>query len=286
MKHKMVGIKSETGKFSIEQVGIEQERETLINMIALAPKASIIHVHAYESKNGYGEVSNYFYLKGIDYGKMKDRSLDILNEIADNPDFSITVTRGVWKNSIGKINPTNRKNKIYSVYDTNTQTYVFDNELLMQAIQKIEQSILNPQYKGADYDKHGNGIYEYDKTLHIRDCRLLHKIVLREGDYPQKASSELVALTDALKRQLPISKYRQVRLDGRFDYITIGGQIVMQDEDGNKTYVGFSEHKGFIKPRIAGLEDEVEMVKIPIKTLEQSPVKEEVVEKDILELLG
>ena len=54
----MIGVKGEDGKFSIDQVGIERERESLINMIAFAPKASIIHVHAYESKTGNGEVSN------------------------------------------------------------------------------------------------------------------------------------------------------------------------------------------------------------------------------------
>ena len=142
MQHKMVGVSG--GKtFSIEQVGIEQERETLVNMIALAPKASIIHVHAYESKNGYGEVANFFYLKGVDYSKMKERSLDTLNEIADNPDFSISVTRGVWKTQKGEINPTNRKSKTYSVFDTVTKIYNHDNELLTEAIAKVEQSILN-----------------------------------------------------------------------------------------------------------------------------------------------
>ena len=286
MQHKMVGVSG--GKtFSIEQVGIEQERETLVNMIALAPKASIIHVHAYESKNGYGEVANFFYLKGVDYSKMKERSLDTLNEIADNPDFSISVTRGVWKTQKGEINPTNRKSKTYSVFDTVTKIYNHDNELLTEAIAKVEQSILNPQYKGAEYDKQGNGIYQQeDGTLHIRDCRLLHKVVIREGDYPQTASGELVALTNAIKNMLPISKYRQVRLDGRYDYLTIGGEIIMQDEGGKKVYVGFAEHKGFIKPRITGLENELPLVKVPIETIKQVTEPEEEIDKEILDLLG
>lgn len=286
MKHKMVGV--EGGKtFPIEQVGIEQERETLINMIALAPKASIIHVHAYESKKGYGEVANFFYLKGVDYGKMKERSLDVLSEIANNPDFSISVTRGVWKNQKGEINPTNRKSKEYPIFDTVAKIYNHDNKLLTEAIAKAEQQILNPHSQGAKYDKQGNGIYQQeDGALHIRDCRLLHKVVIREGDYPQTASGELVALTNALKKILPIGKYRQVKLDGRYDYITLGGQIVMQDEGGNKVYVGFAEHKGFIKPRITGLEDELPLVKVPIETIKQITEPEEKIEKEILDLLG
>ncbi|HUX61771.1 MAG TPA: hypothetical protein VMV32_10710 [Ignavibacteriaceae bacterium] len=283
MKHKMVGV--EGGKtFSIEQVGIERERETLINMIALAPKASIIHVHAYESKNGHGEVANFFYLKGVDYGRMKERSLDTLNEIANNPDFSISVTRGVWQDSEG-INH-NRKAKDRE-FKTVTAIYNHDNELLTEAITKVEQSILNPQYKGAEYDKQGNGIYQQeDGTLHIRDCRLLHKVVIREGDYPQTASGELVALTNAIKKMLPISKYRQVRLDGRYDYLTIGGEIIMQDEGGKKVYVGFAEHKGFIKPRITGLEDELPLVKVPVETIKQVTEPEAEIDKEILDLLG
>ena len=285
MKHEMVGIK-DGSKFSIEQVGIERERQDLIDMIANAPKASIIHVHAYESKNGHGEVANFFYLKGVDYGRMKDRSYALLGEIADNPDFSISVTRGVWQDSAGTNH--NRKAK-GRTFKTVTQTYKHGDEMLQQAISKVMESILNPKARTNVYEKQGNGIYEQDEgTLHIRDCRLLHKVVIKEGDYPQKATGELVALTNALKKLLPISKYRQVRLDGRYDYITVGGQIIMQDEAGEKVFVGFAEHKGLIQPRIVGLENEVPMRKIPVETLKPSPEqeKEQEMAKEFLDLLG
>jgi hypothetical protein len=260
-----------TGQFSMDDLGNASDKETLISMISEAPKGGIIHVKAYESKGGYGEVADYFYLKGVDYGKMKERSLAKLKEIADNENFSIKVTRGVWTGKDGIKHNRKAKGRTYSVV---TETYTADNPMMNEAIREIEHSILNPYKKGAEYQKEGNGVYSMeDQSLHIRDCQLLHKIVLREGDYPKKASSENVALRNAIKRSLPISKYRQVKLDGRFDYISVGGQILMQDESGENVYVGFSEHKGLLTPRINGLTEVLESVKVPTNTLEAEPVE-------------
>jgi len=247
---KTMKVTEVTGQFSMDELGHKTNKEALINMIAEAPKGGIIHVKAYESKGGHGEVANYFYLKGVDYGKMKERSLAKLNKIAEDENFSIKVTRGVWTDSKGQNH--NRKAKDRT-FRTITETYTSNDVIVSEAVKEIENSILNPYKKGADYQKEGNGIYSMeDQSLHIRDCQLLNKIVLRKGDYPKKASSEKVALRNAIKRTLPISKYRQVRLDGRFDYISVGGQIVMQDENENDVYIGFSEHKGLLTPRING----------------------------------
>jgi len=243
-----------TGKFSIAEVGNPVERQTMIDMIADAPKGGIIHVHAYEAKGGYGEVANYFYLKGVDYGKMKLRSLEKLNDLANDETFSVKVTRGVWENADGTYTNRKAKGRTYKVI---TETFNSTDALFIEAVAEIENSIINPYNpKGASYQKEGNGIYSMEnESLHIRDCQLLHKVILKRGDYPQKATSEKVALRDAIKRNLPISKYRQVSLSGIFDYITVGGQIIMQDENENDIYVGFSEHKGLIEPRISGLEE-------------------------------
>lgn len=264
-----------TGKFTAEEIGNPIERNRMVDMISKAPKGGIIHVHAYESKGGHGEVANYFYLKGVDYGKMKERSLDKLNVIAEDGNFSIRVTRGVWEDASGKQH--NRKAK-GRTYKTVSKTYTHADAIVSQAISEIEQAILNPYKKGASYQKEGNGVYsQEDGKLHLRDCQLVHKVVLRQGDYPKKATSEKVALRDAIKRLLPISKYRQVVLDGSFDYITIGGQIIMKDEYTNNVYVGFSEHKGLLVPRITGLEEELPPQKVPTETLEPTEEQKQVI---------
>jgi len=86
----------------------------------------------------------------------------------------------------------------------------------------------------------------------------------------------LPALTAKLKSLTPYGKYRQVSLDGRFDYISVSGQIVMQNEGGTENFIGFAEHKGLLVPRINGLEEELPSVKVPSETLELSEVQKNV----------
>jgi len=252
-------------KFSMTELGNPILKESFIKMVSDAPKGGIIHVKAYESKGGHGEVADYFYLKGVSYAKMKERSLIKLEEIEQNENFSIKVTRGVWTDKNG-VNHT-RKAKDRS-FRTISETYRSGDEALTEAIASIRNSILNPRKSSVDYSKEGNGVYSMESgALFIRDCQLLHKVIKREGDYPIKATGAKVAIQNAIKKNLPIGKYRQVKLDGRFDYISVGGQILMQDEAGENVYVGFVEHKDLLEPRIMGLEESLPSVKVPIKTL-------------------
>jgi hypothetical protein len=254
-------IASTGEKFPMERLGVSQERQQLIDKIAQAPKAGIIFVSAYEAKNGHGEVANFVYLKGIDYGNMKERSLAKLNELEADPNFAIDVSYNAWVDENGV--ESNRKAKGRTLTARNRQ-YKKGNPVLTEAFAKVRQSIEAPRPATVEYDKHGNGIYEYDGTLQIRDCLLIKKSVIRKGDYPVTASGETVAVADAIKRLLPISKYRQVRLDGRFDYIAIAGELVMQSEGGEKVYVTFSELKGNVSSRIVRSDESIPLEKLPL----------------------
>lgn len=251
---------STTGtKYSMEQLGIGQTRSEIVQKIADAPHAGIIFVKAYEGKNSYGEVANFVYLKGISYANMKSKSLSILDEMANNPELSVTARYNAWIDPQG--NEHNRKAKDRSLSKI-VRTYTQGHPALTEALNKVRQSILDPHTPHAEYDKLGNGIYEQDDgTLHIRDCLLVRKTVIKEGDYPVTASSEIVALTNAIKRDMPLSDYRQVRLDGRFDYIAIGGELIGQDEDG-EWFETFSEYNGIVESHISPAES-VEPVKTP-----------------------
>lgn len=259
----VIGVAQEGKKFGVEELGIESNRQALIDAIATAPKASIIFVKRYEAKNGHGEVADYFYLKGVDYGAMKDRSLQQLAAMEADPNFALTVEWREWWDTVkDKKTTAAAKNKELR---THKVTYHAGDHRLTEAFAAVRNSILNPRERPDIYEKEGNGVYTQitDKgfCLHIRDCQRLHKTVVRHGDCPVKTTSESVALKDAITNRLPLGKYRQVRLDGRFDYVTVAGQIVMQDENGEQTFIGFKEHAGLMRTRIPQIDEEIEMEK-------------------------
>jgi len=173
----------------------------------------------------------------------------------------------VWIDSEGKKHTYKAKGRTFKIVN---EAYKATDDILIEAIQDLKEKILKPRKKGAKYKKEGNGIYSSENgELYIRDCQLLHKVVLKKGDYPQKATGAKVAIRNAIEKSLPISKYRQALLSGIFDYITIGGQIIMQDETNNRTYVGLAEHKGMVEPRTERIDETVEPLKVatnPLKT--------------------
>lgn len=234
-------------KYSMSEIGVEATRNELIKLIGEARNGTIISVSKYEAKNGHGEIADFQYLKGVDYGKMKERSLARLEEISLNHNYSISVTRGVYRDADGVEHTRKAKGRTYHKV---TKVYTGADVAFQEAVTKVRESLVAPkQQYGADYDKESNGVYSLGETLHIRDCQLLNKVVVTEGNYPETASGEVVAISDAIRRELPIGKYRQVCLDGRFDSITVEGQLVMQSEQTMGFFVGLKEHKGVLESR-------------------------------------
>ena len=263
-KVQIVGVAEAGRKFKVEELGVEANRQALIAAIADAPKASIIFVKRYESKNGHGQIADYFYLKGVSYESMKQRSLAQLDAIIADDDFSIVVNWNEWfnpetqkKTTAAAKNKELRKNKV---------TFHAGDHRLLVAIAAIRNSIENPRRRESVYENEGNGVYtqltDEGLCLHVRDCQQLHKSIVCGGDWPIKASSEAVALKAAISKTLSIGKYRQVRLDGRFDYITVAGQLVMQDGSGEKAFIGFKEHAGLMQTRLPQIDEEIEMEKV------------------------
>ncbi|MFA5311696.1 MAG: hypothetical protein WC375_00090 [Methanomassiliicoccales archaeon] len=251
-------------RYTMEQLGVPASRQKLIDSIANAPKAGIIFVSGYESVTGCGEVANYFYLKGIDYGNMKKRSLAIISKLESDPDFKIHTKYYAWVDAEGV--ESNRRAKDRKL-EIRKHEYKHGDSLLTEAFAKVRKSIEAPRPPTVEYEKEGNGVYDLAGVLYIRDCLLICKEVTRKGDRSIKATSELVALSDAIERLTPRSKYRAVKLDGRFGYISVGGQLVMQNEGGAKTFIGFREHAGLVEPRIMSDEDRVEQEKEEVETL-------------------
>ena len=202
-------------------------RAALIRIIDGAKHGGFMAVNGLTTKTGHGEKSNYVFGKGISYPAAVEKSLSMLDAIEANPDFSITVTRGVWTDGNGKQSPTNRKSKEFNVPKTVTQTYKHGDYPLLAAITKVRISLVAPAAVTKEYKNLGNGIYEdEDGTIFLRDLRLVSKTVIVKGDYPFTAKGEDVAIADAIKRDMPIGNYRQFRFDSDYENITLDGVTI------------------------------------------------------------
>ena len=212
-------------------------RNALIRMISDAKHGGFIVVHGLVTKGGHGEVSDYTFQKGISYPNAVKASLDMVSEIEKNMTYSIEVTRGTWQNSNGEINPTNRKSKDFPIPVKVTQVYGHCDNVFINALAKVKMSLIAPKESPKDYKSLGNGIYEDEAgTIYFRDLRLISKKVIKEGDYPFTASGEETAIAEAIKRNMPIGKYRMFHLNGDYEKISIDGmELTMEIEQVKET---------------------------------------------------
>jgi hypothetical protein len=200
-------------------------RNALVSIINDAVHGGFMVIHGFKSKTGHGEIQDATYCKGISYENAKQNSLAILDEIEADEGYSITVTRGVWANDKGEVNPTGRKSKAYPNPETRTETYDKGHPILGEAFAKVRKSLTKPEPPTKEYKKLGNGVYEDEETgtLYVRDLRLVDKRVIVHGDYPHKAGAEVNAVADAIKRTMPIGNYRMFRLDAEYKRLSLGG---------------------------------------------------------------
>jgi hypothetical protein len=211
--------------FSKSDLVNSEARNALVRIMSDAKHGGFMRIHGFQSKTGYGEIQNTTYQKGISYGEAVKRSLTMLDVIESNPNFEVTVTRGIWKDADGNENPTGRKSKVFNVSDTVTETYRMTDAEMVEALAKVRKSLTAPERPTKEYKKLGNGVYEDEETgtLYLRDLRLISKVVVVHGDYPFKASKAVTAIQDAIKRDMPVSKYRMFRMDATFNKVTLGG---------------------------------------------------------------
>jgi len=211
--------------FSRNDLNQTEARNALVRIMSDAKHGGFMRIHGFESKTGYGEIQNTTYQKGISYPEAVKRSLSMLDAIEATPDYEATVTRGVWKDASGNENPTGRKSKVFCNPDTVTETFKAGTQEMNEAIAKVRKSLTAPERPTKEYKQLGNGVYEDEETgtLYVRDLRLISKVIVVHGQYPFKASKASTALQNAIKRDMPVSKYRMFRMDATFDKVTLGG---------------------------------------------------------------
>lgn len=225
--------------FNKQDLADNNARNALVNIINDAKHGGFMRIHGFESKTGHGEVQDATYCKGISYPNAVAKSLDMLCAIEADPKHIVTVTRGVWVDSDGKESPSGRKNKGKGFVHakTVTETYDMESPVMVEAIAKIRKSLTAPERPSKDYKKLGNGVYEDEETgtLYVRDLRLVSKHIVVHGDYPFKAGKAVTAVADAIKREMPIGKYRMFRMDATFDKVTLGGiELAPEQEQTEK----------------------------------------------------
>ena len=190
-------------------------------------------VNGFKSKTGKGEIQNAIYCKGISYENAVSKSLTMLESIESNPNFQVTVNRGTWNNASGEESPTGRKSKAYCNFQVVTETYGMASQVMKDALEAVRKSLTNPAPVTKEYTKIGNGVYQDESgKVYVRDLRLVSKKVIVEGEKKEKATSAKVAIQDAIKKGMPISKYRMFNLDGDYESIRLGGNEIIQDMQG------------------------------------------------------
>lgn len=202
-------------------------RQMIVDLISDAKHGGFMRVHALRPKTGHGEVSDYTFCKGISYPNAVAKSLAMLDALDATIDFAVTVTRGVWTDDNGNINPTNRKSKEFHKPKTITETYSRNSPEMKDALLKLRISLVAPAAPTKEYKSLGNGVYEDEGgKLYIRDLRLVSKNVIQHGGYPFEAKGAVTAIQDAIKKSMPVGNYRQFNLDGDYAALTFGGMEI------------------------------------------------------------
>ena len=218
--------------FNKEEVQNPQIAKHLVALIDSAKHGGFMRVIGFKGNTTYVELANYTYCKGISYPAAIKKSLEILTDMEKNQDFSITVTRGVWTNEANEVSPTGRKSKDFPIPATLSKTYKTGDATLLEAFAKVRKSLEDPKEMDKVWNKEGNGVYSDDNgRLYLRDLRLVSKNVIVHGEYPFKASGELVALADAIEKDMPKGKYRNFALGSDFDAINLDGMELTKESE-------------------------------------------------------
>ena len=203
-------------------ITIDQKQEVL-NTFNANPSGCFIGIQGYE--NSHGEIANYTIQSGVNYGNIKNLSIEKLNDIKAGKDIKdITVKCDIWENADGTV--TNRK-ATGRTFKTITTAYKWDSDDFQKACDEILQGMLAPKKVEQSYDKEAKGLYSIDDdTLYIRECLVVTKAVVKDGVYPESAQLPFNALKDAIRKLLPVANYRTFKLES-FQSITINGSIII-----------------------------------------------------------
>jgi hypothetical protein len=220
------------------QVSQGYDPQQLIDHLNDTQRGGFLYIHGYCSE-GTGEVANHWVQGACIYPNMVNRSVALIDNeelMAKIEAEGLEVHRGGWFNSEGKGNPACRKSKEFHTFQAVDRTYSMENEedlaKIMLAIASLREGLVNPKKVDQGYSVEAKGAYSKEDqpagVLYLRDSMTVHKHVTFQGEYKPKASSESTAIKEALRKMLPVGRYRAYKLCGNFEYITVGGLSIIQ----------------------------------------------------------
>ena len=211
----------------------------LIDFLNDQQRGGFCYIHGYCNKQG--EVANHWFQGACLYGNLIKRSVAMLDDgtVWDSIEQDgLYVARGAWVNVAGTESPSGRKNAKngFTIFTTIKKTYSYTNEedlpKMAEAMASLREGLTAPKKVDQGYKAEAKGTYsrdgEADGVLYLRDALTIHKHVTMQGEFKDKATKELTALKDAIKRMLPVNRYRAYKLADNFEYIKVGGLSIIQ----------------------------------------------------------
>lgn len=232
------------GTFSKEDIGVSISLKKLVEALNDTNAGTFAYIHMYQNQKG--DVASYMIRSGVNYGALKQRSLEMLQNW--NREGTFSATFDTWIGKDGVAYSRQGKKADARVRMTVERTFNWNDPRCAAAIAELIEGIVNPKETGAEYEKEGQGLYSLESTdkLYIRDCVVLSTEYHEQESQRAKATLEAIgeakkpSCTDELgsikkyiRNELPTGHYRSFFMDtGSFAYISIGGVAFMSDEHG------------------------------------------------------
>ena len=181
--------------------------QKLQEMIQSSQGGNFITVNGYKNKND--EVSNYLVHADANYESVHQRSLKKLDELEADKKLVINITRNAWFDDTGTEHIRTAKGRTRKVVTSVVQSGEAN---LIIAIDKVRKGIVAPTNKGPEYVG-SNSAFQKEDECYLHNVLVEKKDVITPGNYPITCKSEVSALVDWIKKQLPIGDYRTFKLN-------------------------------------------------------------------------
>ncbi len=189
---------------------------TLRTLFAGGLNSNIFYIEGYT--NTHGEKSRLVVDISVDYMDVVRASLEKLENI-DPADIVVKtgIELGVCVNAL---------NKVRASLENTIQNGAGNNENYTHSAENREDGV--PTYESV---VHGIKLHTESGNLHVQGL-LVSKQIITPGEYPVVNSRALTIAQNAIKKELPISNWRQYKLaeDGNFEAIMSNGKTILKEE--------------------------------------------------------
>jgi hypothetical protein len=228
-------------QFNVADVGVKVSAEQLVAFLNDQTRGGFCYIHEYVNGET-GEIANHWFKGACIYPNMVKRSVEMIDSgvlTAKLIEEGLSVTRGVWVGPDGIKNTRKAKDRVYQVIKKVYSMDVPEDKVVIDtAIQSVLMGLVAPKTVDQGFSSIAKGTYvkedEAPGVVYFRDCVAVNKFVVKQGTYEQKASEELSAVKEAIRKLLPVGKYRAYKLNNNFTYINIEGQSLLQGADISK----------------------------------------------------